>query len=79
MNVLYESQVAYFTGMFKYLPGDTEKFYMQEMYAGGFLFVARSSVSAKIMKWAVLCSLEPECMEPIGAQRMCYWVQGDRW
>uniref|UniRef100_A0A914WSJ3 Uncharacterized protein n=1 Tax=Plectus sambesii TaxID=2011161 RepID=A0A914WSJ3_9BILA len=53
---------------------------MKEMFAGGFLFVTRSTLSARIMKWAVLCSLEPECMEPKGAVLTCSWgAEHDRW
>uniref|UniRef100_A0A914WLN9 Uncharacterized protein n=1 Tax=Plectus sambesii TaxID=2011161 RepID=A0A914WLN9_9BILA len=77
--MLHTGKYAYAPSL-EYLPVNLEKMQMKEMFAGEFLFVTRSALSAQILKWAVLCSLKPECIEPKGAARHCWWVgEYDRW
>ncbi|EYC27043.1 hypothetical protein Y032_0009g486 [Ancylostoma ceylanicum] len=59
-------------GVYTYIPTDVEMLKKKsENHDAGFVFVAKTIESIKILKWYVLCALEKNCMAPSGARLRC--------
>ena len=58
--------------------GGAEGASRHQMMEANFLLLVRSPGTRELLKWWVLCALEPDCMAPAGAKLGCEFDQGPR-
>lgn len=54
-----------------------EKLYDTQLGANFMLIYRTPEIVEKVLRWWVLCALEPECMQPKGAQLWCKFAPKD--
>jgi hypothetical protein len=58
--------------MWEYLVTDPEKQKLEKMHGGGGILLYRTEeVVNRIIKWHILCALDPDCIAPRGASASC--------
>ena len=64
--------------MYKYLPaGDPTALKREEQREATLLLYKTEPVMNQVVKWMVLCALDPHCIAPPQARNGCVWYSGD--
>ena len=64
-------------GMYKYIPTNLTAQRTMMTYEAGFALWYRTRHTIEnILRWSVLCALDPDCISPKGSKLKCKFTQG---